>query len=261
MRLLPTQAFSQNSRRALSQSSRRLPTSTCRPTLVLVAMLAGLAGCTLPAPPQTPKPPREPLVPAAPATPADPAVDARLAALLAAAEQALAEDRLTTPPEDNAYRYYTRALALAPQQPAAQRGLERIVERYLELAARAIERQRWASARSMLARATVVDRHHPGVGPLQRQVEMLAAAERRSLRLDRAALRARGGALAARLAAFGSVARQRGARVTIRAPSDADARWIYAQLSRAAGEWRIRASIDIGLPPQVDVVVLPAAGG
>ena len=247
--------------RPLSQSSRRVPNGVPRWFALGAMLAAGLAGCTVPRPPQTPVPPQDPLPPAAPATPADPAAQARVAALLDAAEQALAADLLTTPPEDNALAYYTEALALMPAHPAAKRGLERIVERYLELAVRAIDRQRWASARSMLARAALVDAEHPGIDPLRRQAEMLATAKRESLRVDRAALRARQGALGARLAAFGKTGRQRGARVTIRAPSDADARWIYAQLNRAAGERRIRASIEIGLPPQVDVLVLPSPSG
>lgn len=230
--------------------------------LALGATLVGLASCTTPRPPEAPaaaqaSPPAAPARPAA----ATAATNARLATLLESAGQALAADRLTTPPADSAFRYYSLALALVPDQAAARRGIERIVERYLELAVRAIDRRRWASARTMLARAATVDAEHPGIAPLRRQVAMLAAAKGQSLRVDRTALRARRGALAERLAAFGSEARRRGARVTIRAPSDADARWIYAQLGRAAGERPIRASIEVGLPPQVDVVVLPSAGG
>ena len=63
------------------------------------------------------------------------------------------------------------------------------------------------------------------------------------------------------LAAFGAPARRANARVSIRAGSDADGRWIYQQLANAPGERRIRAGIEIGLPPQVDVIVLPSAGG
>lgn len=121
-----------------------------------------------------------------------------------------------------------------------------------------MERQGWERARTLLARAASVDAEHPGIVPRRRQLELLAAAERRALALDRAALRARQGSLAERLRAFGGDARRPGARVRIRAPSDAEARWIYGQLSRAAGEGRIRATIDVGLPPQVELLLLPS---
>ena len=222
------------------------------------ACLFAVAGCHL-LPPLSPQdasvaaPPPAP----APAVVASPA-DARLPALLEAAEQAFLDDRLTTPAADSAYRYFADALAIAPEDPEVRRGLERIVERYLELAEGAMERQGWERARTLLDRAATVDSEHPGIAPRRRQLELLAAAERRTLALDRAALRARQGALAERLRAFGADARRAGARVRIRAPSDADARWIYGELSRAAGEGRIRATIDVGLPPQVELLLLPS---
>lgn len=225
--------------------------------LVLFPLLAVLEGCTVP--PPAPPPPATPPPQPAPAPAPDPGKQARLHALLDAAEEALAADRLTTPPPDSAFRYYSLALEIAPDHEAAREGLERIVERYLELTANAIGHRRWESARRLLDRAATVEQQHPGIAPLRTQVDLLAAAERRTLALDRGALRARQGAVARQLAAFGRDARRAGARVTIRAPNDAAARWIYDQLSRAAGEQRIRGSIEIGLPPQVEVLLLPAA--
>ena len=187
-----------------------------------------------------------------------------LRALLDAAEYALAEDRLTTPADDCAYLYYSQALALAPDDDAAREGFERIVERYLAMAQTAIERESWARARSMLDRAALVDAEYVGIAVLRRQAQLLADAERLTLALDRDAVRRRSQASADRLAAFGKPARRANARVRIRAASDADGRWIYQQLANAPGENRIRAGIDIGLPPQVTILLLPAgwdAGG
>ena len=182
-------------------------------------------------------------------------------ALLAAAEQALADQRLLTPAGDSAYGYYTRVLELEPGQPDALAGFERIVEAYLALAQRAVERERWSGAHSMLDRAALVDAAHPGIAPLRRQVELLAGAERLTLALDRAALRQRRADIATRLAAFGSRARHPRARVTIRAGSDAEGRWIYEQLNKAPGEGRIRGGIEIGIPPQVTILLLPTLAG
>ena len=213
-----------------------------------------VAACAMPPVAQEPQQPTPPVV----REPSPPVADlAEIDALLAEAEQALAEQRLLTPANDNAHDYYTQVLALEPDQPDAVAGFERIVEAYLALAQRAVRRERWSGARLMLDRAAVVDAAHPGIAPLRRQVELLAGAERLALPLDRTALRQRRAELAARLAAFGRRARDARARVTIRAGSDADGRWIYEQLNKAPGEQRIRGGIEIGVPPQVTILLLP----
>ena len=179
--------------------------------------------------------------------------------MLDRADRALADDRLLTPEDDSAYAHYHRAQAMAPDHPGPGRGFERIVERYLELAQLAIERQQWTQAGHMLDRAEFVDRAHTGIAAMRDRLDLFANAERLLLRLDRTALRERSSALAAKLVEFGKRARSPGARVSIRAPSDADARWIYQQLSRSPGDKRIRGEIEIGLPPQVVVLLLPVA--
>lgn len=238
-------------------NSRNARTLACASVRWLAPMAVALiAACG--APPVQ----REPQLPVAPTEPPAPArhIDhARVDALLDAAARALAEQRLLTPAEDNAYLHYTKVLELVPDQPDARRGFERIVEAYLALARRALERERWAAAHSMLDRAARVDGTHPGIAPLRRQTQLLAGAERLALPLDRAALRQRRADVAARLKAFGGNARRANARVTIRAGSDADGRWIYEQLSRAPGGRRIRARMDIGVPPQVTILLLPTA--
>ena len=224
--------------------------------LALAVLLALSTACTTSTLPASKPPPSQPAT--APAEASAPApTDATLLALLAAADRALAEDRLTTPANDNAFHYYSQALDLAPAHPQIRAGFERIVERYLALAQQALQRQRWASARTMLDRATLVDAKHPGIEPLRRQLRLLAGARRLTLELNQSAVRERRPASAAKLAAFGEPARQVNARVTIRAANDSDGRWIYQQLSNAPGTRRIRASLEIGLPPNITIVLLP----
>lgn len=184
---------------------------------------------------------------------------AELLDLLDAAERAVAEDRLTTPANHNAFDYYLKAERLAPAHARIRAGFERIVERYLALAQQAVQYQRWANARLMLDRATIVDAEHPGIEPMRRQIRLLASARRLTLALDQSAVRGRKPASAAKLVTFGRPARQANARVTIRAANDADGRWIYQHLSNAPGTRRIRASMEIGLPPLVTIVLLPTA--
>jgi len=54
--------------------------------------------------------------------------------LLEAATRAFTVDRLTTPADDNAYRYYQEILALDSENPVAKKGLENIADRYLAMA-------------------------------------------------------------------------------------------------------------------------------
>ena len=221
-------------------------------------IVAVLAACVAPPPePPTTRPsvPHEQPV-EVPAEPSPAHDEDALYAVLDAAERALADDRLLTPERDNAYHYYRQALDMAPDHPLARRGFERIVEGYLALASRAIGRERWASARSMLDRARIVDGDHPGIATLRRQVELLANARRESVSLVQAAVRSRSPGTAAQLTAIGRKARQPNARVTIRAASDPDGRWIYEQMNKAPGERRIRASLQIGAPPKVTVLFL-----
>ena len=216
------------------------------------------AGCVQPpAPPPTPAEAPAP-APAAPVR--DPLEDDAVRAALAAAERALAEDRLLTPADDNAHLHFQRALALAPNLPEARLGMERVVERYLALAGSAMRRQRWAAGRTMLDRAAVVSPAHPSIAPMRRQLELLANAERLTMDLEPRAVRARSIALAGKLAAFGGNARRANARVTIRAGSDADGRWIHEQLRQAPGTTPVRGSIEIGRPPRVTIVLFNLDG-
>ncbi len=58
-----------------------------------------------------------------------------IADVLNQAKQALAQDRLTTPAEDNAVKYVEQALAIVPENPEAMKLLEQITDRYDELVA------------------------------------------------------------------------------------------------------------------------------
>lgn len=220
-----------------------------------MAMLAMAVGCQVDdRTPRTAPPP----VTAAPIEP-EPVPTERVDALLSAADDAFADDRLLYPAPDSALTHYIAVLELVPDQPDALHGLERIVEAFIERAQRAMRQQRWGAARSMLDRARIADRDHPSLPSLYRQLQHLRDARRLKLELSPAAVRARAPDVADGLVELGQHARQANARVYIRAGSDAEGRWMYAQLNRAHGERRIRAEMEIGRPPQVVVVLLPTA--
>ncbi len=181
----------------------------------------------------------------------------RVEYLLNRAEEAFKKDQLDAPTNDNAYTWYLRVLEIAPGEPVATYGLERIVERYIERASAAIARQAWITARAELRLAERIDPHSSGILVLRRQIKLLEKAKTWSLTLPTDDVRLRSRFASLKLKNFSSTARTSNARVVIRAGSDADGRWMYEQLNTGPGNRRIRGEIEIGLPPQVRVMVMP----
>ncbi|MEM9532227.1 MAG: bifunctional serine/threonine-protein kinase/formylglycine-generating enzyme family protein [Pseudomonadota bacterium] len=89
---------------------------------------------------------------------ATPQGQARLLALLDDAAAALADNRLTTPVDDNAFDLYQSALSLDPENETALDGLRQIVRRYVALARSAIDRGRYDGAQTLARRAVQVAR-------------------------------------------------------------------------------------------------------
>ena len=173
------------------------------------------------------------------------------------AEAALDKEQLDTPNDDNAFAWYQRVLEIAPDQPDATYGLERIVERYIARAMEAIAREAWLVARAELDFAEQIDRGSAGILVLRRQIKLLENARRWSLDLPADEVRRRSRSASLKLKNFSPTARAPNARVMIRAGSDADGRWMYEQLNDGPGQRRIRGEIEIGSPPQVRVLVMP----
>lgn len=174
--------------------------------------------------------------------------------LLDRAERAIADDHLTYPSSGSALALFDRVRILDPDNEQARRGLERIVERYLELATGAAERRRFDDARALLDRAYIVDPDHAGIAPTRAQIELLDDAERRVIALEGERLRNRDPALEETLRQAGVASRGEGCRAEITARSDSEGRWIYQQMSAGGGLARIQAQLNIGTPPRIEVV-------
>ena len=178
---------------------------------------------------------------------------ATLYTLLDLADQAIAEDHLTYPEEGSAFQLYNHILQLDPDQEDAQRGLERIVERYIALAMQALQRGQYAGARSMLARARIILPNHPSIEPSERQIRLLSKAQRSVLQLSQQALREESPDLVASIVQFAQPqAESQDCRYTINAKNDAQGRWIYQTLNSASGDNRVRAQINLRLPASVE---------
>ena len=199
-------------------------------------------------------PPAEP-EPAPQQTPPPPPIDPdTLADILEQAERALAAEHYTYPAAGSALTLYRQILALDEQQEDARRGLERIVERYVDLAIVALERRQFARARSMLARARLILPDHPSIKPTAEQIRLLSEAERITLRLQQKDLTSDSPGAAAELRALGQVPANQDCRFTIAAKNDAQGRWIYKALASANPSARLRAQIEIRLPAGVERV-------
>lgn len=207
-----------------------------------------------------------PSVPSAPNTPPHPAAHttAPSGPSLAARRQAqtfldqglvaLQNDRLLLPESDNAFMWFNKALEILPDYERALDGIERIVERYLQLAAQAISRDAFGRAGMFIDRAKSVLPDYPQIVNVQRQLERMRGAERQNLKLDSEALEARSPRLAADLEEFGHQAREAGTIARIFVPSDALGRWVYEHLSKSRGERRIRADIVTAPPYKVEIL-------
>jgi tetratricopeptide (TPR) repeat protein len=85
--------------------------------------------------------------------------------------RALRTDRLMTPPENSAYHYFNRALALDPDNQIARDGMRDIAARYLELADLAGRQGQFDNAESFLRRAAQVDNNHPALASANRRLQ------------------------------------------------------------------------------------------
>ncbi len=212
----------------------------------LIALLP--AGCETV--PPTPEPVAPPPEPASPAPPPPPDLDL----LLRQARVAYDAHRLTTPAENSAYELYREVLRLDPDNDAARRGLEKIVERYIQFALDAVDRRQFSRARTMLKRARFVDANHPAIAPTEEQLQLIENARRDRETIDRQLLEQRGARLALRLQKLGQRAAAANCRVQINAASDADGRWIYRQINKGSPGARVRARLQITAPPSVELI-------
>ena len=191
--------------------------------------------------------------------PAPPKIDpVVLRELLDQAEAAIALEQLTYPEEGSAYAIYQQILALEPGQEDAMRGLEQLVELYIEMSNHALERRLYATARSMLARAKIILPEHPSIEPTEEQIRLLSQAERSELKLSQTAINSDKPRISSELAAFAAAATAERCRYIISAKNDAQGRWIYQQLAGAADGYRLRAQIRIRLPAGVEKLCFPA---
>jgi serine/threonine-protein kinase len=94
----------------------------------------------------------------------------RIVGMLTNAKLALGENRLMSPPGDNAYDRYRSVLRLEPGNQRAKSGLRDIAARYVKRANEALDQGDAASARDHLRHARQADASHTGIRAVEQRL-------------------------------------------------------------------------------------------
>ncbi len=177
----------------------------------------------------------------------DPTVDRQrlIADTLYEALQALDDDRLLTPIDDNAHARFKRVLAYDSDNEIALEGLQSIVARYLELAEESIRRGLFDEAELMIDRARFVDHSHAGINPVVEALLNERNSEDLFFNLDNEEISRRSDSALDQLADIARQAQQHGAFFLITAPNDDQARWMFSVMREAVDGYRLRGSIEL----------------
>ncbi|MGH8120219.1 MAG: hypothetical protein ACRESK_06350, partial [Gammaproteobacteria bacterium] len=105
--------------------------------------------------------------------------------LLAAAQDDLAANRLTTPAGNNAVEKYRQVLELEPGNREAVQGLDTVVTRYLRLMDNALDGGKISAAQNYFDKATGINPYHPDIPAARSRLE--GAKERQAAEAETAA--------------------------------------------------------------------------
>ncbi len=146
--------------------------------------------------------------------------ESTIAALLKQARQALAQDRLTLPPDHSAVSYAERVLDLDPDNPQAAQILGDVVKRYNSLGTAAVDRAKALQAQELEKAQTFQQRGErvakqysvpeSAMAPLNERLAAESGASKPALAAERAALRRELAEIAAGYVALGEDALSRG---------------------------------------------------
>lgn len=186
----------------------------------------------------------------------DPLVRQRiLADMLYEARLAYEDNRLTSPPGDNAYDRFREVLDIAPDNDVARQGMRDIVTRYVELADAAIKVGQYDNAESYLDRAERIDDDREVVDDARRRLARAREIKMDVFALDAMDLDARNLDIMVELGEIGQIIRDREATFLINARTDEEGRWIYKVMREAVGGYRLRGNIAVDNEPSIQVLI------
>lgn len=209
-------------------------TRSLTPHGIALIVLTSLIGCQLtPVPPVDSRP-----------TITMVKIDPRIPPLLAAAEDALMNDQLTTPLDNNAYYRYLQVLSIDPHNDAAEQGIANIAEKYLSWSIESVGLGRYGRATDYLNKARSVDENHPNIAAVENMIREYINGNRKSYKFSRQSVQNKEPEVISKLNAIARDITTYHASIVIEAPSDEMGRWIYQQLNKAS-EARVRARFEM----------------
>jgi tetratricopeptide (TPR) repeat protein len=182
----------------------------------------------------------------------------QIQAMLKRAEFQLGRDRLTTPGYDSAFGLFSEVLKLEPSNAQAKSGIQQVVIRYVQLARKALAHSNLSRAETYFAKAQRIAPANPLLAEFEASLQL--AMKRQKTALNRSEIMLDPGALSKRDQAVLDVLQDVARRVMISdeslviiARNDAEGRWLYQQMRKAAEGYRIRGDIQMGGVPKIVV--------
>jgi len=175
--------------------------------------------------------------------------------MLYEARVAYEDNRLMTPPGNNAYDGFRSVLDFDPENEVALQGIRDVALRYVELAEAAIQLRQYDNAEDLLNRAARVDSSQPAIADSRRRLEQAREIEMDVFSLDAESLSQRNLEIMVELGEIGQYIRDREATFLINARTDEEGRWIYQTMRQAVGGYRLRGNIAMDNEPSIQVVV------
>jgi hypothetical protein len=217
-------------------------------SLLIVSLLLSSA-CQLkkPPPPPPPKPVVEEVIEEEPEDPKA----AQVYQLLLRANQAMQRDRLMKPEGDNAWFWFREVLSVEPDNAEAKAGIQRMGQRYVELAVDAYRSGNNSQADLLLSRAKMLGADPALIGSVKFRMQKGQLFAANEFPLDAAALAERNAVIAQRLGEVAALVKQKNSRVIIVAANDDEGRWIYQQLRDALPDFSLRGDIQRGKIPHI----------
>lgn len=234
------------------------------PRIAVLAMAVWFVGCQNPA--RQSEPPETTSQPSVPAEVAGTDLEEearrerhrrRIADWLYEGLRAMREDRLMTPPDESAHAWFSRVLALEPDNELALEGIRDIAARYVELAELSARQGQFDNAERFLRRAALVDPDHPRIEAGRERLALERQRTHSVHPLDAGAVaRQNAGPLLSELDRIEELltGNMDSLYVLITAPNDDQGRWIYGLLRERLGVQRLPGDIEIGGQPSIRLV-------
>jgi len=181
-----------------------------------------------------------------------------LADMLYAARIAYDDNRLMTPPGNNAYDAYREVLEIDPENAVARQGITDIALRYVELADVAMNQAQYDNAASLLTRGERVQPGRPEIADARKRLAAARENKVETFELDPRGLSSQNQEMLERLAQIARYIRASESTFLINARNDAEGRWIYQVMRESVEGYRLRGNIAIAGTPTI--LVSPAPG-